>query len=138
MIAVSAIVRDITQAKATQQALHEANENYRALIHNTPDIIWMLDSNNQIKFLSPNTEKVFGYSVEECYARGASIFFDSVHPDEAEQVRRSFQLYFEEGAPFDMEFRIRRKDGEWRWIHNRAIRTFEKDGVRYASGLRVT
>ena len=135
VIAVSAIVRDITQAKATQQALHEANENYRALINNTPDILWMLDSNDQIKFLSPNTEKFFGYSVEECYAHGVSIFFDSVHPDEAEQVWRSFQLYFEEGAPFDMEFRIRRKDGEWRWIHNRAIRTFEKDGVRYASGL---
>ena len=34
-----------------------------------------------------------------------------------------------------MEFRIRRKDGEWRWVHNRAIQTFEKDGLRYASGL---
>jgi PAS domain S-box-containing protein len=135
VIGVSAIVRDITQAKATQQALHEANENYRALIHNIPDVIWMIDSNDQIKFLSPNTEKVFGYSTAECYARGVSILFDSIHPDEAEQVRRSFQLFFDDGAPFDMEFRIRRKDGEWRWVRNRAIQTFEKSGLRYASGL---
>ena len=135
VIGVSAIVRDITRAKATQQALHEANENYRALIHNIPDVIWMIDSNDQIKFLSLNTEKVFGYSIAECYARGVSILFDSVHPDEAEQVRRSFQLFFEEGAAFDMEFRIRRKDGEWRWVHNRAIQTFEKSGLRYATGL---
>src|SRR6476646_1853918 len=135
VIGVSAIVRDITRAKATQQALREANENYRALIHNIPDVIWMLNSNDEVKFLSPNAEKLFGYSVAECYARGVSILFDSVHPDEAQQVRRSLQLFFEQGAPFDMEFRIRRKDGEWRWVHNRAIQTFEKDGLLYASGL---
>jgi PAS domain S-box-containing protein len=135
VIAVSAIVRDITQAKATRQALREANENYRALIQTMPDVIWMIDSNDQIKFLSPNTEKIFGYSIEECYARGVPILLESVHPDETRQVRRSFQLFFEEGAPFDMEFRVRRKDGEWRWVHNRAIQTFEKDGLRYASGL---
>lgn len=135
VVGVSAVVRDITQAKATRQALREANENYRALIQTMPDVIWMIDSNDQIKFLSPNTEKIFGYSIEECYARGVPILFESVHPDETRQVRRSFQLFFEEGAPFDMEFRVRRKDGEWRWVHNRAIQTFEKDGLRYASGL---
>src|SRR6476660_5112179 len=70
VIAVSAIVRDITQAKATRQALREANESYRALIHNIPDVIWMLNSNDEVKFLSPNAEKLFGYSVAECYARG--------------------------------------------------------------------
>ncbi|MBZ5492925.1 MAG: PAS domain S-box protein [Acidobacteriia bacterium] len=135
VIGVSAIARDITQAKATQQALREANENYRALIQTMPDVIWMVDSNDQIKFLSPNTEKVLGYSVEECYARGLPILFECVHPDEAQQVLGSFRLFFNEGAPFDMEFRVRRKDGEWRWVHNRAIQTFEKDGLRYASGL---
>jgi PAS domain S-box-containing protein len=134
VIAVSAIVRDITQPKAMQQALHEANENYRALINNIPDVIWMLDSNNQIKFLSPNAENLFGYSIAECYARGISVFFD-VHPEEAQQVKHMFQLFFDEGVPFDMEFRIRRKDGEWRWVYNRAIQTFQKDGLRYASGL---
>jgi PAS domain S-box-containing protein len=135
VIGVSAIVRDITQAKATRQALHEANENYRALINNIPDVIWMIDSNSQMKFLSPNAEKIFGLSLAECYARGAAILFDFIHPDEAQQVRRMFQLFFEESRPFDMEFRIRRKDGEWRWVHNRAIQTFEKNGLRYASGL---
>lgn len=135
VIAVSAIVRDITEAKTTRQALHEANENYRALINNIPDVIWMLDSNNQVRFLSPNAEKLFGYSIAECYARGVSLLFESIHPDEAQQVRRMFQSFFKEGTPFDVEFRIRRKDGEWRWVHNRAIQTFEKDGLRYASGL---
>src|SRR5579864_2873685 len=135
VIGVSAIVRDITHAKATQQALREANENYRALIHNIPDVIWMLNSNDEVKFLSPTAEKIFGYSVAECYSRGVALLFDSIHPDEAQQVKRMFQLFFEEGTPFDMEFRIRRKDGEWRWVHNRAIQTFEKDGLRYASGL---
>ncbi len=135
VIGVSAIVRDITQAKATRQALYEANENYRALIHNIPDVTWMIASNDELKFLSPNAEKVFGFSLEECYARGASILFDFIHPDESEQVKQQFQLFFDEGATFDVEFRICRNDGECRWIRSRAIQTFEKNGLRYASGL---
>ena len=135
VIGVSAIVRDITQAKATRQALHEANENYRALINNIPDVTWMVDSNHQMKFISPNAERVFGLSLPECYSRRAEVLFDFIHPDEAEQVKQQFKLFFDEGAAFDVEFRIRRSDGEWRWIHNRAIQTFEKDGLRYASGL---
>ena len=135
VIGVSAIVRDITQAKATRQALYEANENYRALIHNIPDVTWMIASNDELKFLSPNAEKVFGLSLEECYARGASILFDFIHPDESEQVKQQFQLFFDEGATFDVEFRICRNDGECRWIRSRAIQTFEKNGLRYASGL---
>ena len=135
VIGVSAIVRDITQAKATRQALHEANENYRALINNIPDVTWMVDSNHQMKFISPNAERVFGLSLPECYSRRAEVLFDLIHPDEAEQVKQQFKLFFDEGAAFDVEFRIRRSDGEWRWIHNRAIQTFEKDGLRYASGL---
>jgi PAS domain S-box-containing protein len=135
VIGVSAIVRDITQAKATQQALREADESYRTLIHNIPDVTWMLDSKNRVAFASPNVEKVLGYTQAECYARGASIFFDSIHPAEAPEIKRLFRLFFEDGAPFDAEFRIHRKDGEWRWVHNRAIQAFEKNGLRYASGL---
>jgi PAS domain S-box-containing protein len=135
VIGVSAIVRDITQSKATQQALREAEENYRNLIHNIPDVTWIIDSKNRVAFVSPNSEKLYGYTQAECYAKGVSIFFDSVHPDEAPHIRHLFRLFFEHGAPFDVEFRIRRKDGEWRWVHNRSIQTFEKNGLRYASGL---
>ncbi len=60
VIGVSAIVRDITQSKATQQALHEADERYRDLVHNIPDVAWMVDEQLHITFASPNAEKMLG------------------------------------------------------------------------------
>ncbi len=37
--------------------------------------------------------------------------------------------------PYDVEVRARRKDGEWIWVHDRAVATYEKDGLRHADGL---
>jgi PAS domain S-box-containing protein len=135
IIGVSGIVRDVTQAKVTQQALHEADEKYRSLIDNIPDVTWMLDNNNQIAFVSANIERLLGYTPAECYARGPSVFFDAVHPDQLAHVTHLFQLFFEKGVPFDVEFRAQRKNGEWIWVHNRAIQTYEQNGLRYATGL---
>ena len=45
------------------------------------------------------------------------------------------QALFLKGDPYDVECRMRRKDGEWLWIHDRALSTYEKDGMRYADGL---
>ncbi|MGO8788290.1 MAG: response regulator, partial [Terriglobia bacterium] len=39
------------------------------------------------------------------------------------------------GKPFDVECRVRRKNGEWIWVHDRAVATYERNGVRYADGL---
>ena len=38
-------------------------------------------------------------------------------------------------SAFDVEYQVQRKDGQWIWIHDRAYRTYERDGVRYADGV---
>jgi two-component system, sensor histidine kinase and response regulator len=50
-------------------------------------------------------------------------------------VQRAFQALFTTGQPYDLECRVRRKSGEWIWIHDRAVATYEKDGTRHADGL---
>ena len=47
----------------------------------------------------------------------------------------AFHRLFSEGHPFDVEFQVQRKDGTWIWVHGRAYRTYERDGVRYADGF---
>jgi two-component system, sensor histidine kinase and response regulator len=135
VIGVSAIVRDITQAKATQQALHEADERYRNLVHNIPDVVWMVDEQRRVAFVSPNVEKMLGISPAEFYRRGAGAWFKRVHRDDVENAEARFEELFTTSKLFDIKVRIQRSDGAWIWMHARSVGTHETDGLKYASGL---
>ena len=42
---------------------------------------------------------------------------------------------FAEGRPYDVECRVKISNGEWRWVRDRALKTYEKNGIRYADGI---
>jgi len=115
--------------------LGESEEKYRSLIRNIPDVTWTTDEKGNTVFISPNVQRVYGYTPEEIYEGGDRLWFGRIHPDDIERVKESYELLFTRGRIYDIEYRIRRKDGEWIWIHDRAVSTYEKDGVLYADGV---
>ena len=116
-------------------SLRESEEKYRSLIKNIPDITWTTDQKGRTVFISPNVERVYGYASEEIYEAGDRLWFGRIHPDDVERVKKNYELFFTEGKTFDVEYRIQRKDGKWIWLHDRAVATYEKDGVLYADGV---
>jgi len=127
--------RNVTERKRAEIALKESERKHRALIANIPAVTWTTDSAGNTTFISINVERVYGYSPEEIYAQGDRLWLGRVHPDDVGEVRNAFRALFEENKPYDIEYRIRRKDGEWIWLHDRSISTYEKDGTRYADGI---
>jgi len=126
---------DITARKRTEEALQQSETKYRSIVLNIPEVVWSADSQGHCVFITPNLEKLTGHTVEEALRGGFRFFLESIHPDDACRVQESFAALFRAGQPYDVEFRFRCKDGEWIWMHDRAVGTFEKDGVRYAHGL---
>ncbi|MHC4742194.1 MAG: PAS domain S-box protein, partial [Planctomycetota bacterium] len=118
-----------------ETALKESEEKYRSLITNIPDVTWTTDSQGSTTFISRNVEKVYGYSAEEICTSGSGLWFERIHPDDNERVRKAFNALFEKSAEYDIEYRIKRKDGEWIWLRDRSIATYEKDGACYADGI---
>jgi len=116
-------------------AVQESEKKYRSLVGNIPDVIWSCGRDRDISFISANVERVCGYSAEEFHALGPSLWFANVHTDELELVREAFHSLFTRDDVFDVEYRYRRMDGEWIWLHDRAMGTYERDGVRHADGL---
>lgn len=126
---------NITERKKAENTLKESEEKYRTLIANIPDVTWTSDSEGNTTFISPNVEQIYGYGPEEICARGDSLWFGRIHPDDSERVRKAFGTLFEENTHFDFEYRIQKKNGEWIWLHDRSVATYARAGVRYADGI---
>ena len=129
------IGRDITERMEAEEKIRESEEKYRSLVSNIPDVIWTVGADMRFAFISPNIERVSGFQLEEIYRRGAAAFVESIHPEDVGRVSKALEALFLKGEPYDVECRVRRKDGEWIWVHDRAVATYEKNGMRYADGL---
>ena len=129
-----AFARDITERKQAEQTLALAEEKYRSLVLNIPDVAWTVDSLGHLTYVSPNIEKLSGFTATEIVQEGVRLFRGGNQPD-ARLARASLEALFSRGEAYDVEVRVQRKDGEWIWVHDRAVATYERNGVRYADGL---
>jgi PAS domain S-box-containing protein len=119
-----------------EEALRESEQRYRMLVTNIPDVAWLVDRAGNTIFVSPNVEKVGGYTAEELYRAGSAGWFGRIHPDDLSMVSGHFEALFEGGAAgFDVEYRLRHRDGRWIWLHDRAVATYQGHHTTYVYGL---
>jgi PAS domain-containing protein len=59
---------------------------------------------------------------------GCSGFFDLVHPDDSNRIQAAIKRLFEDGRPYNEEFRVLAPDGSYTWLHGRAVDTYEWEG----------
>lgn len=122
------IVSDITTIK-------QAEDRYRLLVDNLPVVLWQTDEMGRVRYISKGITQLDGYTPEELYAGGAELMASRIHPDDHDGVMAAFKALFAEGSVFDVEFRIRHKDGHWLWLHDFAYTTVMLDGMRVAHGI---
>jgi PAS domain S-box-containing protein len=130
-----AVIQDVTQRRQSEQALRASEEKYRSLIDHIPDVVWTADSNRELIYISSNAVKVLGFGFEEFLDLGGQCWMDRIHPDDAARVGQAYQRLFSEGETFNEEYRFRRKDGEWIWLHNRALAARSRNGILCADGI---
>jgi two-component system cell cycle sensor histidine kinase/response regulator CckA len=113
-VAMVGIARDITQRKRTEELLQRSERKFRSLIDNSSDGIALLDAEAKPIYFSPSSTRLLGYSNDELMKMNV---FEYIHPDDVEDVRALFAKRLNEpGTLFTKEFRIKRRDGSWRWL----------------------
>ena len=124
--------RDVTAAVRAEEALRQSEKKYRTVVANIPDVIWTADAHSQLLFISPNVEAMLGYKPEEMIDGGWTT---SINQEDLAETSRRYAAMFDAGQPLDSEFRLRRKDGTWIWIHTSSLGPYERDGILCADGV---
>jgi PAS domain S-box-containing protein len=138
-----AVTRAIEERKALREkeraaaTLAESEARYRFLVSHIPDVTWAADRACRLAFVSPNAEKLYGYTVDEMQQQigERGMWLEHVHPEDVTQVMERYESLFAANTPFDVEYRLCRKDGQWIWVHARAISTYDSGGLQYAYGV---
>jgi PAS domain S-box-containing protein len=106
------ITHDISQSKRIEDALKESEERYRNLVENLNEVIFSLDSQGYISYMSPVAEKAFGYTAKELVGR---YFGDFVYPEDLPGLVESFRRAMS-GRPEIREFRVINKNNNIRYV----------------------
>jgi PAS domain S-box-containing protein len=116
---------DITERKQAEQALQESEERFRVMADGSPMIVWVSDARGGNQFVNRAFCEYFGKSPEEVY--GLS-WQQLIHPDDAPECLKAFQQALGQKASISQIFRVRRHDGEWRWLEVYAKPRFSGTG----------
>jgi PAS domain S-box-containing protein len=108
----------ITEQKRLESQLESLLYQQRFLAEAIPQQIWTATANGQLDFVNDRVTGFFGVTSDEILGAGWVRF---VHPDDLPSVRERWNACLESGDTYEVEFRLRRGDGAYRWHLARAL-----------------
>lgn len=116
---------DITEQKRAEAALRESEARFRHLADTAPVFIWMSDTSKLCNYFNKTWLDFTGRTMQQESGNG---WTEGVHPDDFERCLNIYSSSFDARQEFKIEYRLRRFDGEHRWILNHGIPRFTPDG----------
>jgi PAS domain S-box-containing protein len=105
--------------------LRESEERFRAIADAAPVMIWISGVDKLCTFVNQRWLEFTGRSLDEELGNG---WLEVVHPDDFERCREAYHSSFDARRSFDLEYRVRRTDGEYRVVFDRGVPRFSPDG----------
>ena len=120
------VFRDVTRARRAQAALQESEERFRVAADTAPVLIWMSDSTKACDYFNRQWLEFTGRTMEQESGDG---WTQGIHPDDLPHYLATYNAAFDARQPFKMEYRLRRFDGEYRWILDDGVPRFAPNGT---------
>jgi len=114
-------------SESAENALRESNEKFHQLADNITDVFWIRSPDmREVHYVSPAFEKIWGVPVETQFD-DPQQWTDFIVPEDRERVQGEFLALTRDAPTIDVEYRIRRRDGEVRWIRSRGFQVRDAD-----------
>ncbi len=123
--AIMNVLSDITESKDIQKALRESEQNYRALVENSNDIMYSMNPEGVITNISPRISR-YGYTKQEILFQSLESF---IMEDDLPMVLRDFEKTLSTGEPTVTVFRVLDKSGNIHWFEDNGSAVVDQDGT---------
>ena len=117
---------DVTERVAARTALQESEERFRNVADTAPVIIWIVDRDKQCTYVNKRGVDFTGRSMEQLLGDG---WTQDIHPEDYDAVLETYTNTLEHREPLELEYRLRRSDGEYRWVYSSGVPRFSPDGT---------
>ena len=112
----SAFIRDITGRIRAEAALRESEQRFRTTANAAPVLIWMSGPDKRCTWFNQRWLDFVGRDIEQEIGDG---WCDNLHPADFDRALDTYHAAFDARRSYEMEYRLQRDDGAWRWLLER-------------------
>lgn len=107
----------IAQRKEVEARLRESEVRFRNMANTAPVLLWIANRDGDCEFVNQRWLDFTGRPLSDVAGRG---WLDDVHPDDVQHIAQVHESATVLRQPFEIEYRLRRHDGKYRWIMHHA------------------
>ena len=111
----------IAERREKANALRESEARFRSMANTAPVLIWMSGQDKLCTFVNKGWLEFTGRALGQELGSG---WLEGVHADDIERCLATYAIAFDKRREFAMEYRLRRHDGEYRWMFDKAVPRF--------------
>ncbi len=124
-LVIQGIFRDVTERKRAEEALQESEQHFRTLADSGQAMIWTSGADKLCDYFNRPWLAFTGRSLEQELGEG---WTDGVHPEDLADCIKTYSSAFDRRKNFSMVYRLRRNDGEYRWIVDDGTPRYDRHG----------
>jgi PAS domain S-box-containing protein len=129
------LLTDIDEQKGAEDTLRDSERHFRLLVETIPALVWRGTPEGELDYLNQRAVKYLGHTAEEL---AGGRWLELVYPDHRESTVQRWLQAATTGSPYDDIYKLRRADGEYRWIRSVGAPLHDADGrIAYWYGLIV-
>jgi len=115
----------LQQRDEAEQSLRESEERFRVMADTAPVLMWIASTDKMCVFFNRSWLNFTGRTMVQELGNG---WAEGVHPQDLQHCVRTYHSAFDARRPFEIEYRLQRHDGEFRWVLDRGVPRYTANG----------